>query len=84
MHSTVGEGPESSSTSVCPLGGTLNEWQVCIRHYTAQFGGSVGTNVTAKGVYSELDLKLNVLTSELRKATTNLQKSQIRLEMTAL
>ncbi len=84
VQSMSGEGIESSSVPVCPLGGTLNEWRVYIRHYIASFGGSVGTNASAKGVYSELDLKINVISSELRKATTNLQKSQIRLEMTAL
>ncbi len=45
---------------------------------------SLGANAIAKGVYSELDLKINVLTSEMRKVKTNLQKSQIRLEMTAV
>ncbi len=38
--------------------------------------------MTAKGVYSELDLKINVLTSELRKTTTNLQKSETILANT--
>ncbi len=40
--------------------------------------------MTAKGVYSEIDLKINILNVELRKAITNLQKSEIRLELTAL
>ncbi len=25
-----------------PLGRTLNEWRIYIRHYTLEFGGSVG------------------------------------------
>ncbi len=40
--------------------------------------------MTVKGVYSKLDLKINVLTSELRKVKKNLQKSQMRLELIAL
>ncbi len=52
VHSSVSEGPESSSIPVCLLGGTLNDWRVYIIHYTAQFGGSVGTSVTTEGVYS--------------------------------
>ncbi len=85
VHSiNLSEGPESSSTPVHPVGGTLNEWHVYIRHHTALYGGSAGTDVTAKGVYSEIDLKINILNVELRKAITNLQKSEIRLELTAL
>ncbi len=55
-----------------------------IRHYTAAFWGSVGINVAVKGVYSELDLIINILSAELKKAITNIQKSQIRMEMIAL
>ncbi len=61
-HSTdASEGLESISTPARPFGGTLNEWRVYIRHYTVKCGGSVGANVTAKGVYIEIDLKINVL-----------------------
>ncbi len=40
--------------------------------------------LTAKRVYSEIDLKINVLNIELRKATNPLQKSLIKLDLTAL
>ncbi len=80
----LSEGPESSSAPVSPVGGTLNQLRVHIRNYTALYEGSVGTDVTAKGVYSEMDLKINILNVELRKAITNLQKPEIRLELTAL
>ncbi len=55
-----------------------------IRHYSNIYRGSVGTDVTAKGVYSEIDLRINVLNIELRIANNPLQKSQVRLDLTAL
>ncbi len=55
-----------------------------IQHYAASFGHSVGTSDAAIRVYSELDLKINILSSELRKAITNIQKTQITLDKTAL
>ncbi len=74
VYSTeTSEGPESISTLVRPIGGTLNEWHVYMRHYSNIYGGSVGAVLTAKGVYIEL-----------RKVTNPLQKSQIRLDVTAL
>ncbi len=85
MHSTeTVEGPESISALVRPLGGTLNEWPVYMRHYSNIYGGSVGTNMTTEGVHGEIDLKINILNIDLRKATNPLQKSQIRLDLTAL
>ncbi len=71
VHSTeMSEGPESISAPVRPIGGTLNEWCVYIIHYSNIYGGSVGTNVTVKGVYNEIELKINVLNIEFRKATS--------------
>ncbi len=85
VHSTeMTEDPESISTLVHPIGGTLNEWCVYITHYSNIYGCSVGTDMTKKGVYIEIDFKINVLNIELRKATNPLQKSQIRLDLTAL
>ncbi len=68
VHSTeTSKGPESISILVRPIGGTLNEWCVYMRHYSNIYGGSVGTNVTAKGVYSEIDLrKLPILSRNHR------------------
>ncbi len=66
------------SPSVWPIGGTLIECQVHIRHYAAGFVSLVVINIATKGVHSELDLRINILSSELKKAITNIQKSQIR------
>ncbi len=44
-----------------PLRGTLNEWRVYIRCYTLEFGGSVGPEQTAKGMYDELKVNRNGL-----------------------
>ncbi len=55
-----------------------------ITHHTAAFGGSVGIKIATKGVYSELDLRINILYAELKKAITNIQKSPIRTKMIAL
>ncbi len=52
--------------------------------YCKGLEGSVGTNDAPKGVYNEQDLKLNLLASDLWRAITNMQKSKIRLDMTAL
>ncbi len=39
VPSTLSEGVESGSTLVRPVGGTLNDWHMCIRHHTASFEG---------------------------------------------
>lgn len=65
----------SIATPDIQISGTLNEWKVYIRHNTLDFGGSVGTDEVAKGVYGELQCRINILQSELKNATSNSQKS---------
>ncbi len=55
-----------------PLGGTLSEWKVYIRYYTLEFGGSVGPEQAAKGVYDELEVKRNALHNQLKRQLVRL------------
>ncbi len=50
-----------------------------MRHYALEFGGLVGTEEAAKGVYGKLECRINFVHTELKKAITNVQKSQMEL-----
>ncbi len=72
---TVRSGVSEGFTSVMPwwpLDGTIAELHVYMRHYTAEFGGSVGTEDAALCVYNELECHENSLQEEMRKLKSKL------------
>ncbi len=80
----VGESAMDPNSALPPseLRGTLNEWRVYIRHYTLEFGGSVGPEQAAKSVYDKLEVKRNALHNKLKQASSPTDRAMIMSKMT--